>query len=236
MIIYPAVDIKDGNCVRLLQGKADQQTIYYDYPVEPARQFKEQGAEWLHVVDLNGAFTGIPSNLDLVMDITKLGLKVQMGGGLRDLDTVRKVLDNGVSRAVVGTRACTDLTFAEQLANEFGDRVAVGIDGNNGKVSIKGWTENTDTGVLDLAKKLEQLGIQTLIHTDIATDGMLQGPNYAAQEALLSAVSINVIASGGVSQKLDVVELKKLAEKYPNMGGIIIGKALYEGKFSLADL
>lgn len=235
MRIYPAIDIKKGRCVRLLQGKADQETVYHNDPLEPARLFAMEGADWVHVVDLDGAFTGSPTNLELVLKIAKLGLKVQMGGGLRDMKTVEKVINAGVSRAVIGTRACQDTEFAKELVKEFGNKIAVGIDANNGKVAVEGWTKGTDREVLVLARALEDVGVSTLIHTDIATDGMMTGPNVTAQIALLERVSTDVIASGGVSQKADIEKLEELAKQYPHLKGVIVGKALYEGTVHLKD-
>ena len=235
MKIYPAIDIKNGRCVRLLQGRADQETVYHSDPLEPARLFAIEGSAWVHVVDLDGAFTGTPVNLDVIVEIAKLGLKVQMGGGLRSIEAVEQVLNAGVSRAVVGTRACQDLDFVKRLVKEFGSQVAVGIDAKDGKVATHGWTKGTDREVLVLARTLEDLGVSTLIHTDIATDGMMKGPNIAAQTALLERVSTDVIASGGVSRKEDIENLQGLATQYPHLKGVIVGKALYEGTISLKD-
>jgi len=235
MRIYPAIDIKGGRCVRLLQGKAHKETVYHNDPIEPARVFVSQGAEWLHVVDLDGAFTGNPINLEIIRQICALGVKVQMGGGMRSMEIVEKALNVGISRVVVGTRACKEPAFAGELAKAFGDKIAIGIDANNGKVSIDGWTKDTDHNVLELAKTLEDLGVSTLIHTDIATDGMMKGPNYDAQRALLEKVSVQVIASGGVSRKEDVLKLVDMAKDYPHLNGVIVGKAIYEGTVSLTD-
>jgi phosphoribosylformimino-5-aminoimidazole carboxamide ribotide isomerase len=236
MRIYPAIDIKAGRCVRLLQGKADQETVYHADPLEPARLFALEGAEWVHVVDLDGAFTGKPVNLDLIRQICALGLKVQMGGGMRSIETVEQAIEAGVSRVVVGTRACREPEFARQLVKHFGARIAVGIDAHHGKVAVDGWTQGTDHEVLVLARTLEDMGVATLIHTDIATDGMMSGPNYAAQQALLERVSTDVIASGGVSRKQDIEQLQEMAKTYPHLKGVIVGKALYEGTVSLRDL
>lgn len=236
MRIYPAIDIKAGRCVRLLQGKADQETVYHTDPLEPARKFAQDGAEWVHVVDLDGAFTGTPVNLDLIRQICALGLKVQMGGGMRSISTVEQAIDAGVSRVVVGTRACREPEFARELVKHFGSKIAVGIDAHHGKVAVDGWTQGTDHEVLVLARTLEDMGVSTLIHTDIATDGMMSGPNYAAQQALLERVSTDVIASGGVSRKQDIEKLQEMAKEYPHLKGVIVGKALYEGTVSLRDL
>jgi phosphoribosylformimino-5-aminoimidazole carboxamide ribotide isomerase len=236
MRIYPAIDIKAGRCVRLLQGRADQETVYHADPLAPARQFLQDGAEWLHVVDLDGAFSGNPINLELIRGICALGAKVQMGGGLRSLAQVEAALAAGVTRVVIGTRACQEPSFVLELVKAFGERIAVGIDANHGKVSIHGWTKDTDLQVLDFARTLEDMGVSTLIHTDIATDGMMKGPNLKAQKALLQQVQSNVIASGGVSRPEDIVNLAALAEQFPNLDGVIVGKALYEGTVSLRDM
>jgi phosphoribosylformimino-5-aminoimidazole carboxamide ribotide isomerase len=235
MKVYPAIDIKQGRCVRLLQGRAERETVYYDDPLEPARAFLAEGATWVHVVDLDGAFTGNSTNLEVIRGVVALGLKVQMGGGLRDMQSVDRVLNAGVARAVIGTRACREPEFAKELVAAFGDRIAVGIDANDGKVAVQGWTETTDRDVVTLARQLEGFGVCTIIHTDIATDGMMIGPNLAAQEALLSQVSLNIIASGGVGSDDHLHGLKSLARRYANLDGVIVGKALYERTIRLAD-
>ena len=195
MTIYPAIDIKGGRCVRLTQGLANQETVYALDPVEIARGFQAAGASWIHVVDLDGAFAGEPQNTAPVAAIAKLGMKVQLGGGLRTRAAVDRALGLGVSRVVIGTRAAESTDFVAELVGAFGDRIAVGIDAKDGKVAVKGWVSTTGTSTLDLARTMDQIGVRTLIHTDISTDGMLVGPNYAAQEALLKAVRCGIIAS-----------------------------------------
>ena len=236
MRIYPAIDIKGGRCVRLLQGEADRETVYHDDPLEPARLFALEGAEWVHVVDLDGAFTGKPVNLEFIKEICGLGLKVQMGGGMRSIEMVESAFEAGVSRVVVGTRACKEPEFARELVKNFGRKIAVGMDAKDGKIAVDGWTKGTDSEVLVLARTLEDIGVATLIHTDIATDGMMTGPNYAAQESLLERVSCDIIASGGVSQRDDILKLEAMSVRYPHFKGVIVGKALYEGSISLKDL
>ena len=204
MTIYPAIDIKGGRCVRLTQGLANQETVYALDPVEIARGFQAAGASWIHVVDLDGAFAGEPQNTAPVAAIAKLGMKVQLGGGLRTRAAVDRALGLGVSRVVIGTRAAESTDFVAELVGAFGDRIAVGIDAKDGKVAVKGWVSTTGTSTLDLARTMDQIGVRTLIHTDISTDGMLVGPNYAAQEALLKAVRCGIIASGGVSRREDI--------------------------------
>ena len=236
MTIYPAIDIKGGRCVRLTQGLANQETVYALDPVEIARGFQAAGASWIHVVDLDGAFAGEPQNTAPVAAIAKLGMKVQLGGGLRTRAAVDRALGLGVSRVVIGTRAAESTDFVAELVGAFGDRIAVGIDAKDGKVAVKGWVSTTGTSTLDLARTMDQIGVRTLIHTDISTDGMLVGPNYAAQEALLSGVRCAIIASGGVSRREDIEGLSELGRRYPALDGVIVGKALYEKRVDLADL
>jgi phosphoribosylformimino-5-aminoimidazole carboxamide ribotide isomerase len=237
MTIYPAIDIKGGRCVRLTQGRADQETVYFDNPAEVAASFKQAGSEWVHVVDLDGAFTGEPQNLAVVKAIADLGMKVQLGGGMRTLTTVERALGFGVSRVVIGTRAAESEAFVSELVQKFGDRIAVGIDAKNGQVAVKGWVDTTGTGALDLAQRMSALGVRTIIYTDIGTDGMLTGPNLPAQEALARAVAgtTQIIASGGVSQLSDVVNLSELAKRVPNLHGVIIGKAIYEKRLTVSE-
>ncbi len=236
MTIYPAIDIKSGRCVRLTQGRADQETVYSENPAEVAAEFKQAGSAWVHVVDLDGAFAGEPANLDKVAAIVAVGMKVQLGGGLRTRASVERALGADVSRVVIGTRAAESEAFVAELVAAFGDRIAVGIDAKNGQVAVKGWVDTTGTSALGLAQRMDKLGVKTLIHTDVGTDGMLTGPNMAAQEAMASAVSANVIASGGVSRREDVVRLAELQKRRPNLEGVIVGKALYERRVELPDL
>jgi phosphoribosylformimino-5-aminoimidazole carboxamide ribotide isomerase len=236
MTIYPAIDIKGGRCVRLTQGRADAETVYAADPAAVAARFEEAGAAWVHVVDLDGAFAGEPRNLGVVGRIVAIGLKVQLGGGLRTRKAVEAALAAGVARVVIGTRAAEDSPFVAELVAAFGERVAVGIDAKGGNVAVKGWVDTTGTTALELAQRMEALGVQTLIHTDVATDGMLTGPNFGAQEAMLAAVETRVIASGGVSRREDVLRLGEVKQRRPNLDGVIVGKALYEGRVDLEDL
>jgi phosphoribosylformimino-5-aminoimidazole carboxamide ribotide isomerase len=236
MTIFPAIDIRGGRCVRLTQGRADAETVYSEDPASVAADFKAAGAEWVHVVDLDGAFAGEPRNLAVVKRIVALGLKVQLGGGLRTRESVESALKMGAARVVIGTRAVESEPFVSELVAAFGARVAVGIDARNGKVAIKGWVDTTESSAIGLARRMDALGVATLIHTDVGSDGMLTGPNLAMQEAMLGAVGAMVIASGGVSCREDVVELIEAKKSYPNLDGVIVGKAIYEGKVSLADL
>jgi phosphoribosylformimino-5-aminoimidazole carboxamide ribotide isomerase len=236
MTIYPAIDIKGGRCVRLTQGRADQETIYAENPADVAAEFRAAGSEWVHVVDLDGAFAGEPQNLSVVQAISSLGMKVQLGGGMRTRATVERALGFGVSRVVIGTRAAESEAFVGELVQAFGDKIAVGIDAKNGQVAVKGWVATADLSALALAQRMDALGVSTIIHTDIGTDGMLTGPNFPAQKAMLNAGKFRVIASGGVSRREDVVELAKLAQGHANLDGVIVGKALYERRVELRDL
>ena len=236
MTIYPAIDIKGGRCVRLSQGRADRETVYGADPAEIAGRFQAAGSAWVHVVDLDGAFRGEPQNLAPIAAIVALGLRVQVGGGLRTRASVERVLELGASRVVVGTRAAESEAFVSELVAAFGGRIAVGIDAKDGRVAVKGWVDTTATAAVDLARRMDALGVQTLIHTDISTDGMLTGPNFAAQEAILGAVRCRVIASGGVSRRDDVVQLAAMQKRRPNLDGVIVGKALYENRVDLGDL
>jgi phosphoribosylformimino-5-aminoimidazole carboxamide ribotide isomerase len=236
MTIYPAIDIKGGRCVRLTQGRADQETVYADNPADIARQFLAARSTWVHVVDLDGAFAGEPQNLAAVQAIAGVGLKVQLGGGLRTRAAVERALGFGVTRVVIGTRAAESESFIGELVQAFGERIAVGIDAKNGEVAVKGWVATAAMSALELARRMDALGVATLIHTDIGTDGMLTGPNFAAQEAMLGAGRFRVIASGGVSRREDVVQLAGLARRHANLDGVIVGKALYEKRVELPDL
>ena len=236
MTIYPAVDIKGGRCVRLAQGRADQETVYTADPAEAAAEFQAAGAAWIHVVDLDGAFSGEPRNGAAVAAIVALGMRVQLGGGLRTRDAVDRALGLGVSRAVVGTRAAESEAFVGELVQAHGTRIAVGIDAKNGRVASRGWVDTAGPDAVAFARSMDALGVPTLIYTDIDTDGMLGGPNYASLEGILAAASCGVIASGGVSCRGDVERLAEMNRRRPNLDGVIVGKALYERRVDLADL
>ncbi len=236
MNIYPAIDIKGGRCVRLTQGRADQETVYAEDPAAVAVEFKAAGAGWVHVVDLDGAFTGEPQNLAVVQKIVALGLKVQLGGGLRTRAAIERALGAGVSRVVVGTRAVESEHFVGQVVEAFGAKIAVGLDAKNGIVAVKGWVASSGMSALEAARRMDVLGVQTIIHTDIGTDGMLTGPNLRAQETMLRVGKFRVIASGGISRREDVIDLAKLAQGHANLDGVIVGKALYEKRVELGDL
>jgi len=234
MILLPAIDLMSGEVVRLRQGKADQKTVYSRDPAAFARRWEAEGGDYLHVVDLDAAFSGEQRNLDAVRAIcAAVRFPVELGGGIRTLDAARRAIEAGVSRVIVGTRAAESLAFVTELALELGSaRVAVGIDAKNGLVSVKGWTEESTLTALDLARRAEQAGAGTIIYTDIATDGMKAGPNFAETEKMLGALGCQLIASGGVTTVADVRRLGKM----PGLYGCIIGKALYDGDLNLGDL
>ncbi|HLR71033.1 MAG TPA: 1-(5-phosphoribosyl)-5-[(5-phosphoribosylamino)methylideneamino]imidazole-4-carboxamide isomerase [Pseudogracilibacillus sp.] len=226
MIIFPAIDILDGQCVRLIQGDYNREKVYSNSPVDMAIQWEEKGAEFIHIVDLNGAKTGESINKKIIIDIANtVSVPVQVGGGIRSINTIKDYLENGVNRVIIGTAAINDQAFLQEAVERFGEKVVVSIDAKNGYVATDGWTDTSDVSALDLIKKLEEVGLKTIVYTDIAKDGMLQGPNLTEQQTINDATTMDVIASGGVTTKEDVENLRNL-----NMYGAIIGKALYDGK------
>jgi phosphoribosylformimino-5-aminoimidazole carboxamide ribotide isomerase len=231
MDIYPAVDIMDGKCVRLLQGEYALKTVYSDNPVQAALRWKEMGACWLHVVDLDGARKGVPQNSPIVIEIAeKTKMHMQLGGGIRNMETIEMYFNKGIERIVLGTSAVKNPKFLEDALNEYGDRIAVGIDSKNGIVAADGWTDMSEFTAVALAKKVESLGARIIIYTDISKDGMLCGPNFSAIKEILEAVDLNVIASGGIRSLEDIERLKIMG-----VSGVIIGKALYTGDINLRD-
>lgn len=235
LTIIPAVDLKGGHCVRLRQGLASEETVYAEDPVLAACRWERQGAAWLHVVDLDGAFAGHPVHAELVERmIRSVSIPVEVGGGLRTDGDLQRMLDAGAARVILGTRACGDAGGLDKLIARFGDRLAVGIDARQGRVQVKGWTETMPLDAVTLAARVDRQGIHTLIVTDTAVDGMLHGPNLAAIQAICDRVSCDVIASGGVSSAADVASLCQLKRK--NLTGAIVGKALYEGTVTLEAL
>ncbi len=233
MIFYPAIDLKNGQCVRLLRGEMDSATVFNDDPASQARAFEAAGCAWLHVVDLNGAFEGQPVNAGAVEAILDaVGMKVQLGGGIRDMKTVEGWLNRGLSRVILGTAAVRDPALVREACKAFPGRVAVGIDARDGRVAVEGWSRVSDITALDLAKRLEDAGAAVLIYTDIARDGAMEGPNIEATMALAGAVSTPVIASGGVSSMKDLAALKAAGEGV--IDGAISGRALYDGRIDPA--
>jgi len=232
MIVIPAIDLRGGRCVRLSQGKPDREKRYSDNPPEVARNWVEQGAQWLHVVDLDGAFTGEPQNLPALEAIcTAVDIPVQFGGGNRSMEVVTRVFEAGVERVVLGTAALEAPTFLQEACKEFGERIAVGIDASGGRVAVKGWLDVTDIDAVEFGRKVAGEGAGLIIYTDISRDGMLSGPNKEASKRMADSVPVPIIASGGISSLDDVTEISKLAPG--RIIAMIIGKALYEGTFSL---
>lgn len=228
MILFPAIDIRDGKAVRLIQGDYDKQTTYGN-PVEMAKKWVSYGAEYLHIVDLDGALVGQTENLETVEKILReIDIPVQVGGGIRNIERIESLLSIGVSRVILGSAALKNEQFLDEAVAKFGEKIAVSIDAKNGYVATDGWTKTSDVKAIDFAKKLQKKGVKTIIYTDIAKDGMLQGPNFAELEKMNRETTMDVIASGGVTS---IEDLKKLAEF--NMYGAIIGKALYTGKINL---
>ncbi len=233
MILYPAIDLKDGNAVRLYKGDMDQTTVFNEDPAAQAMEFVNAGCEWLHLVDLNGAFAGEPVNAAPVEEILKrTKVPAQLGGGIRDMATIERWLDKGLQRVILGTVAVENPDLVREAAKAFPGHVAVGIDARNGKVATKGWAEETDVVVTDLAKSFEDAGVAAIIYTDINRDGAMQGPNVEATAALANAVSIPVIASGGVSSLDDLRNLKSCGAP---LNGAISGRALYDGAIDLKE-
>lgn len=230
MNLLPAIDLMDGEVVRLRRGLATEKTIYSSDPVAFAKKWEDSGADWLHLVDLDAAFSGEPRNLAIVEKIrAAVNIPCELGGGMRDPEKIQSAFDAGIDRVILGTRACqSPETLADLCARFGGARLAVGIDAHNGLVAVKGWTETTTTLAADLAITAQNAGIRTIIYTDIATDGMLEGPNFGELEKLLSLLECNLIASGGVSSAEDLQRLAAI----PRLHGTIIGKALYDGRIT----
>ena len=231
MILYPAIDLKDGAAVRLLRGDMNATTVFNEDPAAQARSFVDAGCRWLHLVDLNGAFAGKPVNAEPVEAILKqCNVPAQLGGGIRDMATIENWIEKGLSRVILGTVAVENPALVRQAALAFPDKIAVGIDARNGMVATKGWAVETDTEVTELAKSFEQDGVAAIIYTDINRDGAMKGPNIDATAALADAISIPVIASGGVSSLADLLALKSCGAA---LNGAISGRALYDGALDL---
>ena len=235
MQIIPAIDLKDGRCVRLSQGQKDSATAYDDDPVEVAKRFAESGAEIIHVVDLDGAFNGQESsNRSIVKTIAEeVRVPIQFGGGLRTLSDVRQLIDGGISRVILGTVAIESVDTLKALIDHFGSKICVGIDARDGVVMTHGWEQSTNRSALDLARAVVKMGIQRIVYTDIKRDGMLTGPNIEQTIALARATGVQVTASGGISSLEDLERLREANE--PLVDSVIVGKALYERKFTLEE-
>lgn len=234
MILFPAIDLKDGQCVRLKQGAMDQATIFNDDPAAQARAFEDQGFKYLHIVDLNGAFEGRPVNgaaVDAILDA--VSIPVQLGGGIRDMDTIAMWLAKGISRVILGTVAIKDPQLVIAACEEHPGQVAVGVDARDGTVAVEGWAETTDLTALDLAKRFENAGVAAIIYTDIDRDGILQGLNLEATMELARAVSVPVIASGGLAS---IDDIRQLAQpEHAILEGAIAGRALYDGRIDARE-
>ncbi len=230
MLLLPAIDLMGGEVVRLKRGLATEKTVYSNDPVAFAKKWEDAGADWLHIVDLDAAFGGVPRNLEYVQKICEaVNIPCELGGGMRSADNVSAAFAAGVSRVILGTRASESIDYVREMCQEFGgERIAVGIDAKNGLVAVKGWTETTTQKATDLALSAQAVGVGTIIYTDIATDGMLVGPNYAELQVMLDTLKCNLIASGGVSAVEDLYKLAEMKGLY----GAIIGKALYDGKIT----
>lgn len=235
MLIIPAIDIKDGCVVRLCQGKLRDKTVYSRDPLKTAKHWAKQGAELIHVVDLDGAATGLPKNIEIVKDIVKsVPAHIQFGGGVRKLETINALLDSGIYRVVIGTKAVEDKRFLERAFKAFDDKIIVSIDAMGNRALTQGWQESgKSVDALELAAALKDMGFKQLIYTDIAKDGTLKGPNIRSIKAMLRQTRMDIIASGGISSLEDIRKLKSIAKN--GVTGIIIGKALYEGKFTLTQ-
>jgi phosphoribosylformimino-5-aminoimidazole carboxamide ribotide isomerase len=235
MIVYPAIDLRKGRCVRLVRGEVRDETVYSKEPVSMAKLWKLKGARWLHVVDLDGALSGVPKNLKHVYQIVEnVGIPVQFGGGVRSLELIQELLDHGVRRVILGTNALS-MDFLKQAIKQFGaNRIVAGLDSRDGKVTVRGWVDTTDIKAIDFVKELEGVGIKTVIFTDVKRDGLLSGPNFKSIKALACAVKIPIIASGGVSSLKDITHLKNL-EQY-GVSGVVVGKAIYTGTLDLRDI
>jgi phosphoribosylformimino-5-aminoimidazole carboxamide ribotide isomerase len=235
--ILPAIDLRGGKCVRLLQGDYNQETVYSDSPAEQAKEWEDGGAEFIHLVDLDGAKNGAPANLEAVKAITDaVSIPCELGGGIRTIKDAEAVFNAGVSRIILGTIACREPELVDVMIEKFGaEKIVIGIDAKNGKAAVEGWLDDTGIDAFKLAEDFAEKGVKRFIYTDISTDGMLTGPNLEAQEELCERVpGCAVIASGGVAQALDIANLADLNKE--NLEGVIVGKALYDGRTTLKEL
>ncbi|TWT03320.1 1-(5-phosphoribosyl)-5-[(5-phosphoribosylamino)methylideneamino]imidazole-4-carboxamide isomerase [Planococcus sp. CPCC 101016] len=233
--IYPAIDLRDGKCVRLFQGDYAQETIYGDSPVEMAKKFVEAGAQWIHMVDLDGAKDGVRVNDQVVIEAAKLGARVQVGGGIRTREDIQHYLSNGVARVIIGSLAIRNPELAVSFIEEFGaEQIVIGIDAKNGMAATEGWIETSGQAATEVANYFASKGAKHFIYTDIATDGTLAGPNIEANKILVDSEEAEIIVSGGIGSLEDVLKVKE-ASAQSNIAGVIIGKALYEKRFTLEE-
>ena len=231
MRIYPAIDIKDGQCVRLLQGRFSDMTVYGKNPAETALKWERKGGEYIHVVDLDGALKGCGVNSDAIKEIcSRVHVPVQTGGGIRTLEDIRQRLDCGVSRVIIGTKAVSDSDFVKRALDIYKEKIVIGIDAKDGMVAVEGWEKTSDFTAVEFAKKMTELGVQTIVYTDIATDGTLQGPNTAAMREMTASVNADIIASGGIG---NIEHIKSLVPV--GVEGVIVGRALYTGSVDLRE-
>ena len=231
MIVLPAIDIKDGNCVRLVKGDYSTASKVADDPYDVAESFVKAGAEWMHMVDLDGAKDGKRKNSELIADVVKsTDIKVEVGGGIRDMETIEFYLENGIDRVILGSAAVKDQHFVIDAVNNFDDKIVVGIDAKNGLVCAEGWTDKSELNYINLARQMEQIGVKTIVFTDIEQDGTLGGPNLIQLKKLSDNVSCDIIASGGISSLQDIIKLSEL-----NLYGAITGKAVYSGNLDLEN-
>ena len=235
MLLIPAIDIKEGKCVRLRQGLMEDSTVFSDSPLAMADKWVELGAKRIHLVDLDGAFAGKPANADVINAIAEKypHVPIQIGGGIRDEKTIKAYIDAGVQYVIIGTRAANEPEFIGEIAQEFGKNLIIGLDAKDGIVAVDGWAKLTEHNVVDLAKRFENDGVQAIIYTDIARDGMMQGVNLEATKHLAESVNIPIIASGGVTNMTDLIELQKIESS--GISGVITGRAIYEGTLDFAE-
>ncbi|HBO83506.1 MAG TPA: 1-(5-phosphoribosyl)-5-((5-phosphoribosylamino)methylideneamino)imidazole-4-carboxamide isomerase [Deltaproteobacteria bacterium] len=232
MFVIPAIDLKNGQCVRLLQGKEDAVTIYSNDPASTAKRWEECGAKFLHVVDLDGAFTGSQKNLDVIIKIREsVSINIEVGGGIRDIKKIDSLISIGINRIILGTAVIEKPSLLKDACGKYPGRILAGIDAKRGRVAVKGWVEVTSTDAKDLAREMEKVGAAGIIYTDISRDGMLAGPNIPAMEEMVETVSIPIIASGGVSSIKDIIALREIK----NLWGMITGKAIYSGAVDLKE-
>jgi len=233
MLVIPAIDLRKGRCVRLYQGDPEKETVYGDNPVDIARQWEQLGAKMLHLVDLDGAFTGLSQNARVICSIgEEVRIPLQLGGGIRSREAVEKAISFGVSRVIIGTIVIEEPILARALVKDFGESIVVGIDARDGKVAVKGWTESSAVKTVELASRIEQWGGKEIIYTDIKKDGTLQGPSLEGLEEIIDKTSLQVIVSGGISSRDDLLSLKPYGSR---VKGVIIGKALYTNQITLPD-
>lgn len=231
MRIYPAIDIKDGKCVRLLKGQFDKVTVYGDNPAQMAKKWEQEGGEFIHVVDLDGAKHGHGVNADIITEICNtVSVPVQTGGGIRTMADIEKKLSCGVNRVIIGTSAVRNAEFVKEAVEKYGDKIVIGIDAKDGMVAVEGWEEVSEFGAVEFAKKMESLGVKTIIYTDIATDGTLAGPNVAAMREMVENTNMDIIASGGIG---NIEHIKSLIPT--GVEGVIVGKALYTDGVKLSE-